>query len=275
MPSLRLTVVTPSLNQGRFIEDAIRSVEAQGPVVLEHLVFDAVSSDETRKILERCSTSGPLRWRSERDDGQSDAINKGFLAARGDVVAWLNADDYYLPGALTVVAQAFQENPDLDIIYGESQFVDERGNPLRTKRDHRFDANILIYYGCYIMSTATFFRRRVIDDGHLLDTSYRVTMDYEYFVRLAAAGYRYGFVPSALAAFRWHDTNVSSRLGNLRREERLRVQRQYGGLSWIPSDGARVRCFDALAQLHKGKRHWLKTIERLSGRRNRPLLRGH
>lgn len=259
------SIVTPSLDQGRYIGDAITSVAVQGPLAFEHLIFDAVSTDKTLEVLRRNSHVSHLRWTSEPDDGQSDAINKGFLAAHGEIVAWLNADDYYLPGTFARVAAAFAANPELDVIYGEALFVDESGNILRQKRDHRFDYGVLLYYGCYIMSTATFFRRRVIEDGHLLDVSYRVTMDYEYFVRLANHGYKFGYIPAALAAFRWHGSNVSTRLEERRRAERLRVQQEYGGLKWIRSDALREQGFSALKHLYLLRRHWLRATGRLGG----------
>lgn len=267
----KISIITPSFNQGSYITDCIQSVPAQDYPALEHIIIDAKSTDETLDVLKTHDHLPHLMWTSEPDEGQTDAINKGFKMAKGDIVAWLNADDYYLSGAFDKVSREFAKNPELDVIYGEAVFVDKNGNQLRTKRDHAFDYQVLLYYGCYIMSTATFFRRRIIDDGNFLDKNYKVTMDYEYFVRLASKGYKFGFIPAPLAAFRWHETNVSALNGDRRRKERLKVQRQYGGLDRVENDNLRVRCFDALAKVYQAKRVAKRMLEKITGQRNRQV----
>ncbi len=225
MPLPTLSVVTPSLNSGAFLEDAILSVAQQQGVQAEHIVQDSLSRDSTLEILRRYPH---LRWQWESDCGQSDAINRGFLRATGDLVGWLNADDYYLPGGLQAIARAAAEHPEADVFHGDCVFVDGRGSITRSKVEHEFDRDILFYFGCYIPSTATFFRRRVIERGYLLDCDFRVCMDFEYFVRLAVAGLRFHYVPQFIAAFRWHDDNISLQHVERRAYERHEVQRRYG-----------------------------------------------
>ena len=152
-PVVKFSIVTPSFNQGRFIRDCIESVRAQTETEWEHIVVDAGSTDETLAVLREYPH---LKWTSEPDQGQSDGINKGFLRATGDWVMWLNADDYLLPGALRKVAGAASRWPEADVLYGECLFVDKDKRLLRRKRDHRFDFGVLVFYGCYIPSTATF-----------------------------------------------------------------------------------------------------------------------
>lgn len=256
----KISIVTPSYNQGQFIENTIQSVLNQNYPNFEHIIIDNCSSDKTIEILKRYPH---LDWISESDGGQSHGLNKGFQRAIGEWILWLNADDYCLPGVFEKIACAFDDHPELDVIYGEAMFVDKCGNRIRIKRDHAFDYKILLYYGCYIASTATFFRRKIFDDGVFLDPTYKVTMDYEYFVRLASMGYRFGFVPEPLAAFRWHDSNISMWFVERRRYERLSVQRKYGGLKWIKSDALRVKCFDGLARFYQGKRVVRRFVEKL------------
>jgi glycosyltransferase involved in cell wall biosynthesis len=226
-----LSVVTPSLNSGAFLEDAILSVAEQQGVLAEHIVQDSLSRDNTLEILRRYPR---LRWQWESDCGQSDAINRGFLRATGDLVGWLNADDYYLPGGLQAIAEAAAAHPEADVFYGDCVFVDGRGSITRSKVEHDFDRDILFYFGCYIPSTATFFRRRVIERGYLLDCEFRVCMDFEYFVRLAAAGLRFHYVPQFIAAFRWHRDNISLQHVERRAYERHEVQRRYGAQPGSP-----------------------------------------
>jgi glycosyltransferase involved in cell wall biosynthesis len=232
---MRFSVVTPSLNQARYIGDCLAGVAAQrdGSLEVEHLVLDACSEDGTVGVLDQAKD---ILWTSEPDEGQTDAINKGFRKATGDWLMWLNADDYLLPGALEKVRDYALTHPAADVIYGDCLFVDEAGRTLREKREGSFDFNMLLFYGCYIPSTATFFRRDLIDRGLLLDPQFRNCMDTDYFLRLALAGARFGHLPELLAAFRWHDSNISTKFAERRKAERLQIQRQTlktKGFGWL------------------------------------------
>jgi glycosyltransferase involved in cell wall biosynthesis len=251
MNSPTLSVITPSLNSEEFIEDAILSVSRQQNVPVEHIVIDGASTDGTLAMVKRYSG---VRCISEPDRGQSDAINKGFLSATGELVGWLNADDYYLPGGLQAIARAAQAHPEADVIYGDCVFVDGAGKMVRSKVEHDFDRSILLYFGCYIPSTATFFRRRIIDAGLLLDCDYRVCMDFEYFARLAHAGFKFCYVPHFVAAFRWHGSNVSLKQLPRRAEERRLVQRRFSEKNLSPST------LNLLANLLRLKRVLRKTL---------------
>jgi len=248
---MNLSVITPSYNSAEFIKDALLSVSCQSNVAVEHIVVDGGSTDRTLEVLRRHSN---VKWTSERDRGQSDAINKGFLAASGDLMGWLNADDYYLPGGLAAIAQAAQEHPEADVIYGDCIFVDPQGKIVRSKVEHEFDRSVLMHFGCYIPSTSTFFRRRVIDAGELLDCDYRVCMDFEYFARLAHKGYTFHYVPQFVAAFRWHDSNVSLKQFSRRAEERRLVQQRFGNAPHSASTG------ELLARVHRMKRLLRKVL---------------
>ncbi|HUK42929.1 MAG TPA: glycosyltransferase family 2 protein [Candidatus Bathyarchaeia archaeon] len=240
-----ISVITPSYNTATFIEDAMLSVARQSGVTVEHIVIDGASTDATLEIVKR---HPQVQWISESDRGQSDAINKGFLRASGDLVGWLNADDYYLPGALEAVARAARDYPEADVFYGDCVFVNGEGTIVRSKVEHEFDPTVLLYFGCYIPSTSTFFRREVIDSGLLLDCDYRVCMDFEYFARLAAAGRRFHYLPRVLAAFRWHGSNVSLLNAQRRVQERAQVQQRFCG--WNGSK----RFMTFLADAARGRR---------------------
>lgn len=279
---MKLSVITPCYNYGRFLPDAVRSVHEQICLPaksaanftqpfnfkVEHIVIDACSTDGTPQWLasyaEKVNGKNPegeytFFFISEKDAGQTDAINKGLRMATGDVVCWLNADEYYLPGVLKKVAEAFIANPDVDLIYGEPLYVDQNKKPIRIKRDHRFDPTILLYCGCYITSCCTFWRRRVLDAGHYLNESYRVTMDFEYFVRLMKLGYRFLFVPEVIAAFTWHNENVSEVLSGLRRQERLRVQQKYG-YHFTQNPRWQILFFDIANRILRFKRLYLRML---------------
>jgi glycosyltransferase involved in cell wall biosynthesis len=253
---VKFSVVTPSFNQGRFIRDCIESVRMQSGVEVEHIVVDARSADETVAVLKEYPH---LQWTSEPDKGMSDGINKGFLRATGEWMMWLNTDDYLLPGALQRVAAFVAGHPEADVIYGDADFVTSDKQFIRRKREHRFDPSVLLFYGCYIQSTATFIRRRVVDARHLLDINYRVCMDYEYYMRLARLGYVFRHLPESLAAFRWHDANTSVMQIRRRKEERLQVQREQLKLTNRPHILQNARVLDVLYRVYQLKRAVLRS----------------
>lgn len=259
---MKFSVITPSLNQGRFIRDCIESVRAQVEAEVEHIVVDGCSTDETVAILK----SYPhIQWTSEPDRGQTDAINKGFRQARGDWLMWLNADDYLLPRTFARVAQFAQAHPQADVIYGDCDFVDKQGNIVKRKREGDFSYWMLLFYGTFIPSTATFYRRKLVDAGHLLDASQKVSMDLEYYLRLAQAGFRFEHLPQPLACFRWHETNASSVHRARGRQEFRALQRHYLGLR-------RLRWLDnepTLCVLHRGyqARRFAQRLARRLGNR--------
>jgi glycosyltransferase involved in cell wall biosynthesis len=257
---VKFSIITPSYNQGRFIRDCIESVRRQEGVECEHIVVDACSTDETVSVLKEYPH---LSWKSEPDAGQTDAINKGFRQATGEWCMWLNADDYLLPGALAAVRDFVTARPAVRVAYGDAIFVDGNGRMIRRKRDHRFDFGVLLFYGCYIQSTACFYHRSVFDTGHWLDASFKVCMDFDFYVRLADAGFVFDYLREPLACFRWHESNVSHVFARRRNEEHFRVQREQlarEGRSWLGGDFT-LRVLMGLARL---KRRFLISTERVT-----------
>lgn len=220
---LRISVVTPSLNQARFLREALDSTQTQSHPCHEHLVFDGGSDDGTVDLLQGIRASGThprLTWSSGSDTGQSSALNRGFAQATGDVIGWLNADDRYRPGCFAHVARAFVEDPTLDVLYGDYTLIDETGQHLALRREIEFSRFILRYHRVlYIPTTATFFRRRIFDEGHRLREDLHYAMDVDLFLRLADAGYRFRHLPAVLADFREHNQSKSARFTRVHREE--------------------------------------------------------
>jgi glycosyltransferase involved in cell wall biosynthesis len=221
------TIVTPSLNYGRFLGDCLASVAAQDGVTVEHLVFDGGSSDDSAAVAARFPHA---RWTQQQDSGMSQAINRGLDAAQGDWVMWLNADDRLKPGALAAMADKLRAST-MDIVYGDFDFTDESGKHLRTVRPPGWSSFVHIHHHCYIGSTAAFYRRAtVIAAGHRLREDFRYVMDGEFYARLAQAGLRFEHVPVTVADFRLHGGNASMRhLGKTRDLDTiLRAERQHG-----------------------------------------------
>jgi len=225
------SIVTPSFNQAAFIEEALLSVRQQGGDNIEHLVLDGASRDGTIAILRRHaeeSRGTHLRWLSEPDHGQSDALNKGFDSAKGEIVGWLNSDDRYRPGCFEYIARVFRQHPEVDVVYGDYTWIDEAGHVFRIRREIEFSYFVLLHHRVpYIASTAAFFRRRIFDDGNRLDEHLHYAMDYEFFVRLAARGYRFLHVPAILADFRFQPASKTVTAADRQAEEIDAIMHRY------------------------------------------------
>ena len=253
----KISIVTPSLNQGHFIDDAIQSVLNQGYPNFEHIVIDGVSTDSTLSVL---GGYPHLTWISEPDEGQSDALNKGFRIATGDIVGWLNADDVYLPDCFRTVSEFAVRRPDVNIFYGDFRWIDAVGNVLQFRRELDFDLFMLRYLPfLYIPSTATFFRSKIFEDGNFLNVDYHNAMDYEFILRLALAGYKFAHIKAFFADFRFHGTSKTSLAS-----ERQSIETQQASLALDPfltgfaRPGVKRLVKRVLTVVARAKRYFLK-----------------
>jgi hypothetical protein len=202
-----VSIVTPSYNQARFLEETIRSVLLQGYPNLQYIVIDGGSSDGSADILRRYEP-WLADWVSEEDRGQSHAINKGFARARGEVVAWLNSDDLYTPQAVGAATRAFSEHPAVGVVYGDCQHIDAGSRLVRTRLLPGHDLGEVVVYN-YIAQPATFIRRRAVEHVNGVDESLHLAMDFDLWVRLGVA-FDFIHVPVCLACFRVHVDAKSS-----------------------------------------------------------------
>jgi glycosyltransferase involved in cell wall biosynthesis len=226
-----VTVLTPSLGYGRFIEDNILSVLAQEAVSIQHVVCDGGSVDETVDVLRRYEHA--LEWISEPDRGQSDALNKALAKAEGRWVAWLNADEFYLPRGLAELVDR-GDATSADVVFGDNVFVDEAGSMTRLLPQHPFSFSILRMFGCYIASSSTIFRRSALP-AEPWDRSIRLMMDWDLYLRLASRHARFEKVNYPVGAFRRHPGQVTARHAEDFRDEHVKLFARYG----ISSSGRR------------------------------------
>ncbi len=226
-PKPLVSVVIPSYNQGRFIGDTIESVLNQDYGAIEVIVIDGGSSDETLDVLKQYVDR--ISCISERDRGQSDAINKGFRLARGDIVTWLNSDDLYPDRrAIGVIVNEFVRNPECDLIYGNFMEIDEVNRVLRIYRRPGYSHQRLLRIG-YISQPSTFFRRRVIEKMRVRE-DLQYAMDLEYWLRAYRMNFRFRHIDFLLAAERLHgDAKCVGRRQEMMAEARS-VRLDYGAV---------------------------------------------
>lgn len=262
-----VSIVTPSYNQGRFIEETLRSVQAQDYQRIEHIVVDGLSTDETLNVLKRYEGAYPMRWISEPDRGQSDAIAKGFRQAQGEILAWLNSDDVFLPDAISRVVGEFQREPDVDLFYGDVLVIDECGQIIQDRVLTRVDQRDFLGLGNCLAQPATFWTRRIYDAVGGVDPQYYYQMDLDFYIRVAAKG-QMTHLDAYLAKIRMHPAGKMSKAEHVRRQELSDLRERY-----LPR-GARGIAYNRyllLARLfgrHVLQGHWAY-LSRVAWRRSR------
>jgi glycosyltransferase involved in cell wall biosynthesis len=198
---MKFSIITPSYNQGKFIKKTLLSVSKQKKknFQIEHIVIDGKSSDSTIKILKTFKPA--VKWISESDKGQTNALNKGILASSGDIIGWLNSDDIYYEDAIESVANIFKKNSNIQIIYGMADHIDKKDKPFETYLTIPFNYEIL-KDRCFICQPAVFFRRSLIDRYGLFDESLNFCMDYEFWLRLGQNDVKFNYLKKKLAGSR-------------------------------------------------------------------------
>lgn len=179
----KVSIVTPSYNQGQFIEETILSVKNQNYPNIEHIIIDGGSNDNTLEILRKYEDVYNMRWVSEPDKGQADAINKGFKMSNGEIIGWLNSDDLYFDkDSVSVVVEKFEECEDVDILYGHTVLINAQNRLMRILLVPKFNYERLKRLN-YIPQPSVFFRSSIVKQENL-DISFHYSMDYEFWLRL-------------------------------------------------------------------------------------------
>ncbi len=222
-----VSIVTPSFNQARFVEAAMDSVLSQSYPSIEYIVVDGGSGDGTVDIIRRYG-SRLAWWISESDRGQTDAINKGMAHANGAILAWLNSDDVYLPGAVAAAVDCFKEYPEAGLIYGDADYINEAGRPIGKFPAAQTDYRRLRQGYVHIPQQAAFFRGDLWRTVGPLDPSYYFAMDYDLWVRIAQRA-QLKYVQQTWANFRLHSGGKTIAADDRCWPEMLRVHYRDGG----------------------------------------------
>ena len=253
-----VSIVTPSYNQSRYLEQTIQSVLDQDYPQIEYIVIDGGSTDESVEIIDRY-VNQLAYWVSESDEGQTDAINKGFNRARGDILAWINSDDLYQPGAIAEAVAYLTDHPEVGMVYGDANFIDEAGRVIG-----RFPAAQTSYHRLrrgyvHIPQQTVFFRAHLWQMVGPLDPAFYFAMDFDLWVRIAAlTPIRYH--PVTWAAFRLHGDAKSLAAAERCWPEMIRVHRRLGGsiLSVIFVKYILRRLLEPMLPLRLHARLWLQ-----------------
>jgi glycosyltransferase involved in cell wall biosynthesis len=234
-----VSIVTPSFNHARFIEATMQSVLTQDYPRIEYLVVDGGSNDGTVDVIKKYALESDglpsenqkhkiAWWVSEKDNGQTDAINKGFAYAKGDILAWLNSDDTYEPGAVSAAVQYLQEHPEVGMVYGDCNFINEQGNVIGKFNSAQTDYRLLRQGYVHIPQQTMFFRRELWEQVGPLDPSFYFAMDYDLWTRIAARS-EIKYVPQTWANFRLHTSGKTIAADDRCWPEMVRVHYRDGG----------------------------------------------
>lgn len=230
-----MSIITPSFNQATWLPDTLRSVACQTYATIEHIVMDGGSNDGSVALLEAeaasraaaGATTVPLTWRSEPDRGQSDAINKAFALSRGEIIGWINSDDAYFDCRVVEDAvRAFQEHPEVDVVYGHLAQIAEDGTIIWLNWVPRFSRRLLSILN-FIGQPVAFMRRSALDEP-MLDETYHFTMDYELWLRLANKGSRFLRIPRITAADRHQAARKGVTMADVLASDLGRLEQSHG-----------------------------------------------
>ena len=218
----KITIVTPSYNQGKFVEETIRSVLLQGYPNLEYIIIDGGSTDNSVEVIKKYG-SWLTYWVSEPDRGQSHAINKGWRRSTGEILAWLNSDDMYEPEGLRKATEFLVTHPNVDMVYGDCRMISEDSRTVGLCPTSPFDIKKLLCFEGSICQQTVFLRKRTLDLVGDVDERLHVVMDTDLWIKIALAGLKIQYIPELLGAFRIYPENKTSSLWELSSQEKFAV----------------------------------------------------
>ncbi|NTU46241.1 glycosyltransferase [Candidatus Roizmanbacteria bacterium] len=227
---MKISIITPSYNQGLFIEETIKSVLSQNYPDLEYIVVDGGSTDNTLAILKKYTHK--LKWISEKDKGQTDAINKGLKMSSGDIVAFINSDDVYLPGTLRKISKIFKRNKNVHWLSGDYVIIDQDGKKIQffivwyKKILRLFPFFSMLSIANFVIQPSTFWRKNIVKEIGFFDERLRYTMDYDYWLRVIQK-YPLYIIHEPLSLFRIHKLSKGGSQFEKQFQEEFQVIKKY------------------------------------------------
>ncbi len=229
----KVSIITPSYNQGRFLEATIQSVLAQDYPNIEYIIVDGASKDNSVEIIRKYQDRLAW-WVSEKDRGHADALNKGFARATGEILAWLNSDDTYFPGAVAEAVAYLKAHPDVGMVYADANWIDEEGRFIDKFAAKQTDYRAMLRGSVHIPQATTFFRADLWRQLGPLDLNLFFAFDYDFWVKVAKVS-RVAYTPRLWANFRMHDLGKSVKNDDRCYPDMIKVyEREMGkGISWL------------------------------------------
>lgn len=245
----KISIITPSYNQGCFLESTIMSILDQGYPNLEYIICDGGSTDNSVDIIKKYENKITF-WCSEKDNGQTDAINKGMKKATGDIVGWINSDDVLLPGSLFQIANFFMRHRDCEFMNGIGLEIDKSGKIL--KFTHMIMSKYFIKHGCYnICQQGMFWKRNLFDKIGFLNESFHAKMDVEWLIRNYEFGTKIRLYNKPLGAIRIYDGTKTSQGGAIWENDRIAIAQKYG-ISYTPNNSIMYFCLFVFVKFIRG-----------------------
>ncbi len=232
-----ISIITPSFNQGNFLEETILSVLEQGYPNLEFMIIDGGSTDQSVEIIKKYAPHLSY-WVSEKDQGQTHAINKGFKRASGELINWLNSDDMLVPGALMKLAQAVLNQPKADVYYGDYEAVNGEGKTLYHRKSAPYHPNTLFWGRQLSSQPAVFFRRYLLNRLGWLNENQQFCMDTEFWIRVARSGAVFSQVTDPIGITRVHGDAKTTLMQQVLHTEHKQIVEKYG---LLPETNARTK----------------------------------
>jgi glycosyltransferase involved in cell wall biosynthesis len=256
----RASIVTISFNQAEFLERAIRSVVEQNYSNIEYIVVDPGSTDGSRDVIEKYR-SRISKIIYEKDSGPANGLNKGFAAATGEIFGYINADDAYLPGAISKAVATFQSRPRADIIYGHCYIVDREGRVIRRSRSVPFNLRLYAYGGVVVMQQSTFFRRQAFENVGGFNEANRTSWDAELLMDMALKGSRLDMVDDYWSVYAIYPGSITAtvKYNQQYQADRARMFQTITGREYARTN----KVFFYLARIEKLLRNPLVPVHRI------------
>lgn len=229
-----VTIVTPSYNQGRFLEDTILSVLNQNYPNIEYFICDGGSTDESVEIIQKYSDKISW-WVSEKDRGQADAINKGWKRSSGKYIGWINSDDLLLPDAISTAVEYLESHPNIGFVFGDIEIIDEFGRVLQKRQFEEFDLIKLVRTAGWISQQGNLFRKTIYETIGELDINLHFQLDLDYWIRVGLVS-KVGYIPRVLGRFRRYDQSKTGSSSYIAAEDILRIYGKLFSNPMIPFD---------------------------------------
>lgn len=220
-----VSIITPTFNRGSFLEKNILSVKNQDYPFIEHIIIDGGSTDNSIDIIKKYDGTYNMTWISEKDNGYANALNKGFAMAKGDIVCWLDSDDFYLAGTIKKIVDIFLNHQNVDVVFGNILLSDQKGNIVDYIKHTDFDVSVLIYLTMNINPQAAFWFSKLHKKIGKLDESLRLHADADFFTRMGLLPATFYHTNDFLAVYRMHENQLSKGAEVARQEAHIRLQK--------------------------------------------------